>query len=153
MMELEKASKSVADSLEVQYHQLVGNEKQARRLIQSQQLEQIKQKLSEAKMRQNAGEIAQYERALDLQQKIHQEQEKQAQTKAKTNQALAHGNQVMSASAPNTQVQANHTPKNMGTPSAKEVAQAFQDSIDQARRQAVQDFAHQLMDEAKRRAH
>lgn len=149
MQGLADDAKNTADSLEGELARMQGNEVHAMELEAKQKLEAIEKRIKEARARGNSEEIAQLQRQLELQRQInqeklkkHQEQEQQKQERQKSN----------------TQGQSNQKPTSdnsttsQTTLSASEVAGAFGDAINQARRGAVNDFARQLMSEAKRMA-
>lgn len=137
MQDLADTAKNAADSLEAELARMRGNDKKAMQLENAQKLADIEKKLTEARQRGNSEEIRQLERSLSLQQQINQEKLRDVEANQRQRQATK--NQAPS-----------HTQSQSKSLSPKEVAGAFGDAIDDAKKQAVNDFARQLMDEAKR---
>lgn len=79
---LSETAKGVADNLEAELARMDGDDSLARKLEQTRKLEEVQNKLNEARARGNREEIAQYQRAYELQQKINEKENQQAQAKA-----------------------------------------------------------------------
>lgn len=151
MQGLAEDAKNTADSLESELARIQGNDKRALEIENTKKLADLENKLAQARQRSNTQEIKELERALELQRQINsaklseldrQRQEKQAQAQQNAGKATnTKSNSTQDGSARQT-----------SAPSASEVAGAFGAAIDQARRGAVNDFAKQLMSEAKRMA-
>lgn len=137
MQDLADTAKNAADSLEAELARMRGDDKKAMQLENAQKVADIEKKLAEARQRGNSEEIRQLERSLSLQQQINQEKLRDVEANQRQRQATK--NQAPS-----------HTQSQSKSLSPKEVAGAFGDAIDDAKKQAVNDFARQLMDEAKR---
>lgn len=141
-------AKNTADSLEGELARMQGNDKRAIEIENIKKLADLEAKLNQARQRNNTQEIRELERALALQRQINKtklneldkRQERQGQSQQNAHQATN----------PRSNSTQNNTARYTSVPSASDVAGAFGDAIDQARRGAVNDFAKQLMNEAKR---
>ena len=135
--DLAQSAKNTADSLEGELARLNGDDARAVEIENSKKLADLQEKLAEARRRNNSEEIAQLERALQLQRRINE-------TKlAKTKSQNATGNETRQRASGNDFD--SHI-----DPSA--VADAWEGRIKQAEKEAVNRFATQLTSEAKRRA-
>ena len=145
LKELEEQARDSADSLEAELAQLRGDDSKTAALEQERKLRELNAKLHEAELRNNAEEIAQYRRALDLQQQIGREKQQQAAAKKAEEQ------QRQQASNNNGRSSNGNTGSNGRGYTAAEVADAFDARIAKARREGRDDLARELHDEMKRR--
>ncbi len=152
MQGLADDAKNTADSLEASLAKLQGNEDKARDIEQTRKLTELQEKLNEAKERGNTEEVAQLNRALDLQKQINREEDK----KAKDDARASNNNNSSSSntqSTPTRNSPSNTAPSNQT--GAKDVVDALDARIqrerDEAAKLAVEKFMQQLEDEAKRR--
>ena len=141
LKELEEQARDSADSLEAELAQLRGDDSKTAALEQERKLRELNAKLHEAELRNNAEEIAQYRRALDLQQQIGRE--KQQQAAAKKAEEQQRQQQQTSGN--------NGRGNNGGNISAGQVADAWDDRIKAAEQRGAQNFANELYNEARRR--
>lgn len=146
LKELEEQAKDSADSLEAELAQLRGDDSKTAALEQERKLRELNAKLHEAELRNNAEEIAQYRRALDLQQQIGREKQQQAAAK-KAEEQQRRQQQQQQASGDNGRG-SNGGRDGM---SAGQVADAWDDRIRAAERRGAQNFANELYNEARRR--
>lgn len=145
LKELEEQARDSADSLEAELAQLRGDDSKTAALEQERKLRELNAKLHEAELRNNAEEIAQYRRALDLQQQIGREKQQQAAAKKAEEQ------QRQQTSNNNGRSSNGNTGSNGRGYTAAEVADAFDARIAKARREGRDDLARELHDEMKRR--
>ena len=144
LKELEDQARDSADSLEAELAQLRGDDSKTAALEQERKIRELNAKLHEAELRNNAEEIAQYRRALDLQQQIGREKQQQAAAK-KAEEQQRRQQQQQQASGDNGRG------SNGGNISAGQVADAWDDRIRAAERRGAQNFANELYNEARRR--
>lgn len=146
LKELEEQARDSADSLEAELAQLRGDDSKTAALEQERKLRELNAKLHEAELRNNAEEIAQYRRALDLQQQIGREKQQQAAAKRAEEQQRRQQQQQQTSGD-------NGRGSNSGRDgmSAGQVADAWDDRIRAAERRGAQNFANELYNEARRR--
>ena len=146
LKELEEQARDSADSLEAELAQLRGDDSKTAALEQERKLRELNAKLHEAELRNNAEEIAQYRRALDLQQQIGREKQQQAAAKKAEEQQRRQQQQQQTSGD-------NGRGSNGGRDgmSAGQVADAWDDRIRAAERRGAQNFANELYNEARRR--
>ena len=145
LKELEEQARDSADSLEAELAQLRGDDSKTAALEQERKIRELNARLHEAEVRRNDEEIAQYRRALDLQQQIGREKQQQAAAKKAEEQ------QRQQASNNNGRSSNGNTGSNGRGYTAAEVADAFDARIAKARREGRDDLARELHDEMKRR--
>ena len=148
--DLQQQAKDTAADLDAELAQLKGDDSKTAKLEQQRKLRELEGKLQEARIRGNAEEIAQYERALELQRQIGAEKARQAADK----KAEA------AARAQESRSRGNVTPRSTTTSSAVGQAgdispQQVVDALDDRTRgilknEGAQEFARQLLNEAKR---
>lgn len=151
--DLAKSAKDTADGLQTQLARLKGDDTTARQLEQTKKLTELQERLNEARKRGNTEEIAQLQRAYDLQKQINDEENRQASVKQQQEQQAKQANaqkQAQANSSYNQRVQS--TSSNTQSVNAKDVANSFTDLIEQAKKEGANLLAQQLMDEAKRLA-
>ena len=144
LKELEEQARDSADSLEAELAQLRGDDSKTAALEQERKIRELNAKLHEAELRNNAEEIAQYRRALDLQQQIGREKQQQAAARKAEEQQRRQQQQTSGD---------NGRGSNSGRDgmSAGQVADAWDDRIRAAERRGAQNFANELYNEARRR--
>lgn len=148
LKELEEQARDSADSLEAELAQLRGDDSKTAALEQERKLRELNAKLHEAELRNNAEEIAQYRRALDLQQQIGREKQQQAAAK-RTEEQQRRQQQQQQTSGDNGR--GNNSGGARDDMSAGQVADAWDDRIRAAERRGAQNFANELYNEARRR--
>ena len=144
LKELEEQARDSADSLEAELAQLRGDDSKTAALEQERKIRELNAKLHEAELRNNAEEIAQYRRALDLQQQIGREKQQQAAARKAEEQQRRQQQQTSGD---------NGRGSNSGRDgmSAGQVADAWDYRIRAAERRGAQNFANELYNEARRR--
>lgn len=143
MRDLADDAKKTTDNLEASLARLKGDDITAKKIEQTQKLTELTERLNQARTRNNTAEIQQLSRALELQRQINAEELRQARQ-----QQQAQRQQSNSSNNRNT----NNSTNTNNTINAKDIANAWDDRIEQAKKQAVADFAQQLRNESKRRA-
>ena len=151
--DLSKSAKDTADGLQTQLARLKGDDTTARQLEQTKKLADLQEKLNEARKRGNAEEIAQLQRAFDLQKQINDEENRQASIKLQQEQQAKQAEAQKQAQANSSYSQPTPSAANNNQSlNAKDVANSFADLIEQAKKEGANILAQQLMDEAKRLA-
>lgn len=140
---LAKSAKTTADSLESELARLKGDEVRAAQIENSKKLSDLEDKLADAKRRHNRTEIAELERALNLQQQINTARLQTISDKQNSQQNNTPSNK------PSTGNRRNSSGSSFNV---KQVADAWEARIKQAEQAAVNRFAAQLHSEANRRA-
>lgn len=148
LKELEEQARDSADSLEAELAQLRGDDSKTAALEQERKLRELNAKLHEAELRNNAEEIAQYRRALDLQQQIGREKQQQAAAKRAEEQQRRQQQQQQTSG---NNGRGNNSGGARDGMSAGQVADAWDDRIRAAERRGAQNFANELYNEARRR--
>ena len=143
LADLAQQARDTTASLEAELAQLRGDDSKTAALEQERKLRELNAKLHEAELRNNAEEIAQYRRALDLQQQIGREKQQQAAAKRTEEQ------QQQQTSGNNGR--GNNSGGARDDMSAGQVADAWDDRIRAAERRGAQNFANELYNEARRR--
>jgi hypothetical protein len=181
MKDLADQASGMVSSLEAQLARAKGDDNTAREIEQREKLADIQEKINLARKRGNDEEVQQLNRALDLQKQINNEADKKAAAQAADDaekqrekdtrereareRDLAQRIDAQEQRAAEKQRSKPAPPmefdipkpaqttsnSNTGSISASDVANTFADLIEQAKKDAVQDFAKQLQDEAKRR--
>lgn len=149
MLDLVKQAKGMVDSLEGELARLRGDDSVALRIEQNKKLAEIEQKIAEARKRNNNDEVAYLQRALALQQQINSEQTKQYNEKKQQEQKQQEFERQRQQQEQRQIQTSQQTGNNI---SASDVANSFNKLIEQAKVDGRQEFAKQLMDEAKRLA-
>ena len=152
LADLAQQAKDTTDSLEAELAQLRGDDSKTAALEQERKLRELNAKLHEAELRNNAEEIAQYRRALDLQQQIGREKQQQAAAKrAEEQQRRQQQQQQTSGNNGRGNSSSGNSRGNGRGYTAAEVADAVDARIAKARREGRDDLARELHDEMKRR--
>lgn len=145
MDDMANSAKNTMQDLESELASLQGREIDSQRIKQAQKLADLQAKMAEAVARGNSDEIAHYSKALSLQKQINDEQNRQATAKA-SEQAMT--TWQVNSTAPAT---------NATTISATDVANSWNARLEavkeQAKIEAKQEFAKELMDASKRQAY
>lgn len=140
---LSDTAKQTVDELQSELARLQGDELTVLKMQQARQLHELTQKLQEAKHRNNAEEIAHYEHALRLQERIHHLQTQELQNAPKADTKTAFNKQT-----------ATHAQN--PTLSSSDVIKAWQSALTQAKQEAKdeakQELLQELVEGAKRRA-
>ena len=142
LADLAQQARDTTDSLEAELAQLRGDDSKTAALEQERKIRELNARLHEAELRNNAEEIAQYRRAIELQRQIGDEKARQAAAKKAEEQQRQ---QQQQTSGNNTRG------SNGGNISAGQVADAWDDRIKAAERRGAQNFANELYNEARRR--
>lgn len=164
--DLSKSAKDTANNLEAELARIKGDDTTARQLEQTKKLADLQDKINEARKRGNTEEIAQLQRAFDLQKQINAEETKQAAAKAQQEQqrqqqeAQQQAERTKAQSTTNTPTQtpqATPTPQpttstggNTATPSPAAIVNAIEDRIARAKQEAIAEFMKQLESDLKR---
>lgn len=146
LADLAQQAKDTTDSLEAELAQLRGDDSKTAALEQERKIRELNAKLHEAELRNNAEEIAQYRRALDLQQQIGREKQQQAAAKRTEEQQRRQQQQTSGNNG-----RGNNSGGARDDMSAGQVADAWDDRIRAAERRGAQNFANELYNEARRR--
>lgn len=146
-------ARQTVQDLESELASIQGRDDEVLRIKHAQKLADLESKIAEAKAQGNKDAIAHYEKALSLQQQINSEElKKSAQDKVKQNET-ASSTPSTSLSMP-TKASISTTPTS--NISAKDINDAWAVHLEQikaqAKTEAKQEFARELMDDAKRRA-
>lgn len=153
MQGLANDAKQTADSLEANLARLQGNENKALQIEQSKKLAELEQRLKTAQQRGNQAEIAELQRALNLQRQINSEEQKQAQQR----QAQSSQAQRPNSHHNNGKNGINTTPAMQGYPShnvsADDIVGALDARFAEGQAQGRQQLAQELYNAAKRRAY
>lgn len=152
MQNLADDAKNTADSMEGELARMRGNDRRALEIENAQKLEAIEKRLEEARRRGNSAEIAQLQRQLDLQRQINSEKLRQASEKSTNASRSSGGMAVAGTGTANSQRQGGGFGMLGNGLSAGQVAGAFDDLIRQSEQRGAENFANQLMNEAKRLA-
>ena len=148
--DLQQQARDTAASLEAELAQLKGDDSKTAKLEQQRKLRELEGKLQEARIRGNAEEIAQYERALELQRQIgaakaRQAADKKAEAAARAQESRSRGN-----ATPRSTTASSATSHGAGDISPQQVVDVWDDRIAAAERRGAQNFANELYNAAKR---
>lgn len=171
MQGLADDARDTANQLEATLAKLKGDDDKARDIEQAGKLNDLQEKLNEARSRGNREEIAQLERAVQLQKQINTEEDKKARaeksgttyTPTKSSSSSSSSVSASSSTQPDTPKSDKVEYSKYGVPTntgrnisgalrASDVANAFEARITQAEKRGADRLAQQLIDEAKRRA-
>lgn len=154
--DLADSAKATADNLEADLARMKGDDAMAQKLEQTRKLTDLQAKLNEAQKRGNSEEIAQYQRAIELQKQYNAEQTRQAEIKKQQEQqAQAQRQQeqqvqrqrAQQEQAQNNSMSGNSSSQNIKSPSAQEVAAAWDERIKQAEARAAEKARTDLLNE------
>lgn len=146
MRSLSDSAKQTVQDLQSELAELQGNETEVLRIKHAQKLAQLEQKTLEARAQGNQEAIAYYQKAMELQQQINAEENRQASTKAS-----------QSATQANTKDITFETHQNPASElSAKDIGDMWAKHLDgikqEAKREARAEFIQEMQDDIKRRA-
>lgn len=143
MMDLVNQAKNMSDSLEIELARLKGDDSLALKIEQNKKLAEIEQKITQARQRNNADEISQLQRALELQKQINAEQTRQAIEKKQKSQqqSIAEKQQTQQSLSPDT-----------SKVDTKELQGAFRELMEKAKKDGQQELLKTLADDVKRLA-
>ena len=148
--DLQQQAKDTAADLDAELAQLKGDDTKTAKLEQQRKLRELEGKLQEARIRGNAEEIAQYERALELQRQIGAEKARQAADKKAEAAARAQESRSRSNASTRSSTSSGAVGQ-AGDISPQQVVNAFDDRArDLLKKEGAQEFANQLINAAKR---
>lgn len=140
--DLTDSAKQTVSDLQSELAGLQGDEEKVRQIQQERKLKELQNKMAEAQGQGNQSAVQEYQKALELQEQIYQEQIRQVRESREREQASVL-EEILKAD----------TAKAQTTPiSAKDIGAIWDSRIAQIKDQAKQEFAQELMDDAKRRA-
>ena len=148
--DLQQQAKDTAADLDAELAQLKGDDSKTAKLEQQRKLRELEGKLQEARVRGNAEEIAQYERALELQRQIGAEKARQAADKKAEAAARAQESRSRGNATPRSTTTSSATSHGAGDISPQQVADIWDDRIAAAEKRGAQNFANALYNTAKR---
>ena len=148
--DLQQQAKDTAADLDAELAQLKGDDSKTAKLEQQRKLRELEGKLQEARIRGNAEEIAQYERALELQRQIGVEKARQAADKKAEAAARAQESRSRGNATPRSTTASSATSHGAGDISPQQVVDVWDDRIAAAEKRGAQNFANELYHAAKR---
>ena len=149
--DLQQQARDTAADLDAELAQLKGDDSKTAKLEQQRKLRELEGKLQEARVRGNAEEIRQYERALELQRQIGAEKARQAADKKAEAAARAQESRSRGNATPRSTTASSATSHGAGDISPQQVVNAFDDRArDLLKKEGAQEFANQLINAAKR---
>jgi len=149
--DLQQQAKDTAADLDAELAQLKGDDSKTAKLEQQRKLRELEGKLQEARIRGNAEEISQYERALELQRQIGAEKARQAADKKAEAVARAQESRSRGNATPRSTTTSSATSHGAGDISPQQVVDALDDRTRGIlKNEGAQEFARQLLNEAKR---
>ena len=148
--DLQQQAKDTAADLDAELAQLKGDDSKTAKLEQQRKLREIEGKLQEARVRGNAEEIRQYERALELQRQIGAEKARQAADKKAEAAARAQESRSRGNATSRSTTASSATSHGAGDISPQQVVDVWDDRIAAAERRGAQNFANELYNAAKR---
>ena len=149
LQDLAQQAKDTAASLDAELAQLKGDNSKTAALEQERKLRELNGKLQEAQARRNAAEIAQYQRAIELQKQIYAEKQRQDAAKKAEDAARAQESR-RNSSRSSTRNGTGDSNRGGGDISPQQVADAWEDRIAAAEKRGAQNFANELYNAAKR---
>ena len=151
LVDLAQQARDTSASLDAELAQLKGDNSKTAALEQQRKLRELEGKLQEARIRGNAEEIRQYERALELQRQIGAEKARQAADKKAEAAARAQESRSRGNTTPRSTTASSATSHSAGDISPQQVVNAFDDRArDLLKKEGAQEFANQLINAAKR---
>ena len=148
--DLQQQAKDTAADLDAELAQLKGDDSKTAKLEQQRKLRELEGKLQEARVRGNAEEIRQYERALELQRQIGAEKARQAADKKAEAAARAQESRSRSNASTRSSTSSSATSHGAGDISPQQVVDVWDGRIAAAERRGAQNFANELYNAAKR---
>ena len=150
LVDLAQQARDTSASLDAELAQLKGDNSKTAALEQERKLRELNAKLQEARVRGNAEEIRQYERALDLQRQIGAEKARQAADKKAEAAARAQESRSRSNTSTRSTTASSATSHGAGDISPQQVVDVWDDRIAAAEKRGAQNFANELYNAAKR---
>ena len=142
--DLAQQARDTSASLDAELAQLKGDNSKTAALEQERKLRELNAKLQEAQARRNADEIAQYQRAIELQKQIYAEKQRQEAVKKAEDAARAQESR-------NRNTRSSNTTRSGGRDiSPEQVVDAWDERIAAAEKRGAQNFANELYHAAKR---
>ena len=148
--DLAQQARDTSASLDAELAQLKGDNSKTAALEQERKLRELNAKLQEAQARRNADEIAQYQRAIELQKQIYAEKQRQEAVKKAEDAARAQESRSRGNATPRSTTASSATSHGAGDISPQQVVDVWDDRIAAAERRGAQNFANELYNAAKR---
>lgn len=148
--DLAQQARDTSASLDAELAQLKGDNSKTAALEQERKLRELNAKLQEAQARRNAEEIAQYQRAIELQKQIYAEKQRQEAVKKAEDAARAQESRSRGNATPRSTTASSATSHGAGDISPQQVVDVWDDRIAAAERRGAQNFANELYNAAKR---
>lgn len=142
--DLAQQARDTSASLDAELAQLKGDNSKTAALEQERKLRELNAKLQEAQARRNADEIAQYQRAIELQKQIYAEKQRQEAVKKAEDAARAQESRNRSST------RSSNTTRSGRDISPERVVDAWDERIAAAEKRGAQNFANELYHAAKR---
>ena len=152
LADLAQQARDTSASLDAELAQLKGDNSKAAALEQERKLRELNAKLQEAQARRNAEEIAQYQRAIELQKQIYAEKQRQEAVKKAEDAARAQESRSRSNTSTHSTTTNSAVGHAAGDISPQQVADIWDDRIAAAEKRGAQNLANELYHAAKRRA-
>ena len=144
LADLAQQARDTSASLDAELAQLKGDNSKTAALEQERKLRELNAKLQEAQARRNADEIAQYQRAIELQKQIYAEKQRQEAVKKAEDAARAQESRNRSST------RSSNTTRSGRDISPERVVDAWDERIAAAEKRGAQNFANELYHAAKR---
>ena len=145
--DLQQQARDTAASLDAELAQLKGDNSKTAALEQERKLRELNGKLQEAQARRNAEEIAQYQRAIELQKQIYAEKQRQEAAKKAEDTARAQESRNRSNS---TRSSTGSTTRSGRDISPEQVVDAWDERIAAAEKRGAQNTINAIYNAAKR---
>ena len=152
LADLAQQARDTSASLDAELAQLKGDNSKTAALEQERKLRELNAKLQEAQARRNAEEIAQYQRAIELQKQIYAEKQRQEAVKKAEDAARAQESRSRSNTSTHSTTTNSAVGHAAGDISPQQVADIWDDRIAAAEKRGAQNLANELYHAAKRRA-
>ena len=150
LVDLAQQARDTSASLDAELAQLKGDNSKTAALEQERKLRELNAKLQEAQARRNAEEIAQYQRAIELQKQIYAEKQRQEAVKKAEDAARAQESRSRSNTGTRSTTTNSAVGHAAGDISPQQVADIWDDRIAAAEKRGAQNFANELYHAAKR---
>ena len=150
LADLAQQARDTSASLDAELAQLKGDNSKTAALEQERKLRELNAKLQEAQARRNAEEIAQYQRAIELQKQIYAEKQRQEAVKKAEDAARAQESRSRSNTSTHSTTTNSAVGHAAGDISPQQVADIWDDRIAAAEKRGAQNFANELYNAAKR---
>ena len=150
LVDLAQQARDTSASLDAELAQLKGDNSKTAALEQERKLRELNGKLQEAQARRNAEEIAQYQRAIELQKQIYAEKQRQEAVKKAEDAARAQESRSRSNTSTRSATTNSAVGHAAGDISPQQVADVWDDRIAAAEKRGAQNFANELYNAAKR---